>query len=167
MSLSCACACAEAGASADACSLTLRGAEEFSEVEARAVAAFARSLAPRLRLYLTLHSYGPLLMFPWGYTTDLPDDADELLCKLSCSRLEAFVAPNASSGSSRDWAKGELGVKYVYTMELPRGLWVRPSQRTSCRWWRDLRGHQGAGKGCGWFPTTLEQGFRTHSLEFL
>ncbi|GLH16838.1 carboxypeptidase B [Gryllus bimaculatus] len=82
MSLSCACACAEAGASADACSLTLRGAEEFSEVEARAVAAFARSLAPRLRLYLTLHSYGPLLMFPWGYTTDLPDDADELMHRL-------------------------------------------------------------------------------------
>lgn len=31
------------------------------------------------------------------------------------------VPSDASSGSSRDWAKGELGVKYVYTMELPPG----------------------------------------------
>lgn len=26
------------------------------------------------KIYLTLHSYGNLLLYPWGYTTDLPSD---------------------------------------------------------------------------------------------
>jgi len=70
-------------------------------------------------------------MTPWGYTKDLPDDYQELkdLSDLAVEELRKhYNTPYTtgssanvlyeSAGSSRDWAKGAGGFKYVYTVEL-------------------------------------------------
>ena len=55
------------------------GPQAESEVETRNLRAYLDSLAPRMHVYLSLHSYSQLLMFPWGYTSDKTADHDKLV----------------------------------------------------------------------------------------
>lgn len=57
----------ETGASADPCSETYAGPKAFSEPEAIVVRDLIHSLADRGKMYLTVHSYGNYLLYPWGY----------------------------------------------------------------------------------------------------
>ena len=59
------------GSSGSGSSETYRGTAPFSEPETDAVRALAVS-RPRLAAHVDLHSYGQLLLAPWGYTADLP-----------------------------------------------------------------------------------------------
>lgn len=40
------------------------------------------SIGTNTAAYLTYHSYGQYLFTPWGYTSDLPDDYNELVREL-------------------------------------------------------------------------------------
>ena len=46
---------------------TYRGPQAFSEPETRAVRDFILSRKYELQMYLTLHSYGQMFLYPWGY----------------------------------------------------------------------------------------------------
>lgn len=52
------------GASSNPCSEQYAGAKPFSEPESVALAAFVKSF-DNIRLYLSFHSYGQLLLFPY------------------------------------------------------------------------------------------------------
>ena len=51
----------------------------MSEVEVQSVAKFLESQRDRLVGYLDIHSYGQMILFPWGYTRDPADDQKELV----------------------------------------------------------------------------------------
>ncbi|KAJ8932661.1 hypothetical protein NQ314_014538 [Rhamnusium bicolor] len=123
-----------AGASNWQCSQTYAGRGAFSEPEAKAVSNFFLANRDIIKLFIDLHSYGQLLMYPWGHTTDPPADADTLR-SLGDRVNDAIVAVRGieynvgganeilypTSGGVRDYVKGVVGVNLSYTFELPRG----------------------------------------------
>ncbi|XP_066997997.2 carboxypeptidase B [Anabrus simplex] len=124
----------EVGSSTDLCSQSYSGPRALSESEAASLAQYLLESPAKFQLYLTLHSYGKLLLHPWRWTTDTPEDVEDLssLGKKAADALEKVrgtkykVGSSAgilyySAGTSRDWAKGKAGIKYSYTMELPAG----------------------------------------------
>lgn len=119
------------GASSDPCSNTFAGHFPFSEPEAKAVGDFITNIQDTFDVYFTLHSYGQLMMAPWGYSFEEPPDYAEMIlagqvCIDALAEVHGTVyrlgsASNIlyrSSGTSRDWAKGVPQIKYVYTFEL-------------------------------------------------
>lgn len=54
------------GASNNSCSETFAGPEEFSEPEARTLRDWFLENGQNIKLYLTIHSFGELLMYPWA-----------------------------------------------------------------------------------------------------
>ncbi|XP_011558334.3 carboxypeptidase B [Plutella xylostella] len=123
------------GVSRDPCNQeTYAGPEPFSEPETRMVRDVMMENAKRLKLYVSLHSYGNYLVYPWGYTgASLPDDwrkLDTLAHKVSKAIVGAGGSPlkvlsaghwYPAAGGSDDYAYGVVGVPYSYTMELTDG----------------------------------------------
>jgi len=121
----------EGGSSANGCDDTFHGGAAFSEVESQAVRDSLLAVASQTKCYLTFHSYGQYWLTPWGYTSALPSDYNELY-NLAISATRALTAVSGTrysvgsstnllyvaSGGSDDWAKGVAGVKYSYTVEL-------------------------------------------------
>nr|CAD7596067.1 unnamed protein product [Timema genevievae] len=68
----------EVGTSPDPCSRMYAGPEPLSEVEIRGLSQYITSVAERLDVYISFHSYGQLLMFPYGFTDDPVDNYDVL-----------------------------------------------------------------------------------------
>jgi hypothetical protein len=68
----------EGGASSNPCSDIFAGTSPFSEIEARSFAQYI-SEVPNLLVHLAFHSYGHLLMLPYGYTKEHKDNYDEAL----------------------------------------------------------------------------------------
>lgn len=58
----------EEGASSDPCSNTFAGPKAFSEPEAVVVRDLIHTHSAKGQMYLTLHSQGKLLLYPWGWT---------------------------------------------------------------------------------------------------
>lgn len=122
------------GASDFECDETYAGPEAFSEAETRALRDYALANADSLKLYLTFHSYGQYLLYPWGWTSQLPEDAPELqalaeqvddaIASLYGTRYEIGSSTNvlySAAGGSDDYLKGVVGVQLSYTIELPGG----------------------------------------------
>ncbi|GLH14706.1 Zinc carboxypeptidase A 1 [Gryllus bimaculatus] len=122
------------GSSSNLCSETYAGPSPASEPETQALQSFLRNIGSQLDLYLTFHSYGQYILHPWGYTVTPAEDAEQLtaLARIAADAIESVrgtrytVGGSAeviylTSGSSEDWAKSGAGVKYSYTVELPRG----------------------------------------------
>ncbi|KAK9680830.1 Zinc carboxypeptidase [Popillia japonica] len=81
----------ETGASAYQCDETYAGDAAFSESETAALRDLVLAYGDQIKLYLTFHQhlanlkqllcetfYGNYLLYPWGYTSELPEDADVL-----------------------------------------------------------------------------------------
>lgn len=124
----------EVGSSFFECAHNYHGPEAFSEPEARALSKFLTKYSKQIKLYLTFHSYGKYLLYPWGYTDSLPDDADELhglaviveraIREIRGTRYNIGSSTNvlyAAAGGSDDWAKAVAGIQLSYTIELPGG----------------------------------------------
>ncbi|CAG0898837.1 unnamed protein product, partial [Darwinula stevensoni] len=121
----------EGGASGNPCSEVYAGREPFSEPESRAMRDFLQTKMPNVKGFLTFHSYGQLVLSPWGYTKTLPEDHDELV-RMASIYTSAVASENnirytvgstsnelyIASGGSDDWAKGVAGIPYAYTVEL-------------------------------------------------
>ncbi|XP_044733186.1 carboxypeptidase B-like [Chrysoperla carnea] len=112
------------------CDSSYSGDEEFSEFESRALRDLGYALGDDVLVYLTLHAYGPLLLYPWGFKSEVPPDYADLdsLAKAMTDALSipyVFGSSNnvlyAAPGGSDDWFKGVIGTKYSYTWELPPG----------------------------------------------
>jgi hypothetical protein len=124
-----------AGASTDACEQLYRGASVGSEPEVQAIQNYVRTLFPDQRggldtdaaslettgLLISLHSYGKLVIYPWGHSvsTTAPNHTELLRLgrKLGffngytvCRAPEQNCLKYETSGSTEDWVYGELGV---------------------------------------------------------
>jgi murein tripeptide amidase MpaA len=120
------------GSSSDPWSDIYRGTAPFSEPETRAIRDLA--LSHEFRAIMNYHSYGQLILYPWGYTQVPPPD-EQLLSNLSLDMAnlihevhgEVYVPMQSSSqyvtsGTTNDWAYGELGT-ISFTVELrPQGF---------------------------------------------
>nr|AAT36737.1 carboxypeptidase B [Ochlerotatus triseriatus] len=124
----------EVGASASGCADTYRGPTPFSEPETQAIRDALNKLKGSCKFYLSLHSYGKYLLYPWGWTSHLPEnweDIDEVaqagaaaIKKATGTRYTVGSSTNvlyAASGGSDDWAHGVAEVPISITMELPGG----------------------------------------------
>lgn len=118
--------------SSQICMETYAGPAPFSEPEARNIANFVSSIQQNVVSYLMLHNYGQKILYPWSYTDKrIPDWKDlqrmgEHMARSieASSGLDYAVgsAPHTqylASGGSDDWARGEMGVKWVFLLELP------------------------------------------------
>ena len=126
-----------AGASANPCDETYRGPEAASEPETQALQNYVASIFPDQRgsnendpapdtamgTFITLHSYGDLVLWPWGWSSALAPNSTQLqtlgrkLGYFNQYTPEQAVGLYPTTGSSDDWAYGELGVA-AYTFEI-------------------------------------------------
>lgn len=122
------------GASDNQCSEVYAGPSAFSEKETQALREYLHANQERIKLYLTFHSYGNYLLYPWGYTNALPDNNDELyalgvkvndaISSISGTTYLIGTSTNllyAAAGGSDDYAKGVNGIELAYCIELPGG----------------------------------------------
>merc|ERR1712013_917852 len=119
------------GSSSDPCSDTYMGSEPFSEVENRNVRDFLIAHKDQIKFYNNVHSYSQLVLVPWGWGYEEPDNIDDLygvankgndaLYAVHQKTFEVGCIPcllYVASGGSLDWTLGELGIPCSYAMEL-------------------------------------------------
>ncbi|XP_036343963.1 carboxypeptidase B [Rhagoletis pomonella] len=120
------------GTSANPCSQTYRGSKAFSEPETFYISKFISNY-PRdtFHAYLSFHSYGQYILYPWGYDYHLTSDKSDLdrvarqagttITKQSGGKYTIGSSATTlypAAGGSDDWAKGFVGIKYSYTIEM-------------------------------------------------
>jgi Zinc carboxypeptidase len=124
------------GSSPDPCSELYRGPNAFSEAETTVLRDFIQA-RPWIRYVHDMHSYGQLMLYPWGYTAELPP-GNETYWRLG-ARMSALAqavhgrtyvyGPSYTtlypvSGKLPDWAWGAVRA-YSFTFEL-RGPGFNP-----------------------------------------
>ncbi|XP_017402303.1 carboxypeptidase O [Cebus imitator] len=118
------------GASKNCQDETFCGTGPLSEPETKAVASFVESKKDDILCFLTIHSYGQLILTPYGYTKNKSSNHPEMIQvgQKAANALKAKYGTNyrvgssadilySSSGSSRDWAR-DIGIPFSYTFEL-------------------------------------------------
>ncbi|XP_026675212.1 carboxypeptidase B-like [Ceratina calcarata] len=121
------------GTSKDPCREIYAGSGPFSEPETNAIRNFFEASAANFKAYLTFHSYGQYILYPWGYDKRVPPDYADLesvgrevavSMRKADSASSSYTVGNsattlyAAAGGSDDWAKAILKLKYAYTIEL-------------------------------------------------
>ncbi|XP_051866624.1 carboxypeptidase O-like [Pristis pectinata] len=118
------------GASRNCCLDIYCGSASESEPETQAVADFLRRHAPDVLCYLTIHSYGQLILTPYGYTNSTSSNHEELmnvglkaadaLYQVHGTKIKVgptFQTLYYAAGTSCDWA-ADLGINFSYLFEL-------------------------------------------------
>eukprot|EP00058_Branchiostoma_floridae_P006614 XP_002592102.1 hypothetical protein BRAFLDRAFT_84971 [Branchiostoma floridae] len=121
----------EGGSSNYPCADTYHGPRAFSEVETQSLSEWVKAKGQNIKAYLAVHSYSQLWMSPYGWTSEVPKDYDDLqiLAKKAVSALAAVHGTKfdhgsipgllyIATGNSIDWAYNEAGIKYSYAIEL-------------------------------------------------
>jgi len=122
------------GASTNPCSETYAGPNPLSEIEGQNLANFLNANNNTFKAYLTLHSYGEDILYPWGYTTgtyppdvnDLKALGQEMYNAIYAVHKTRYLVGNSgdalypAAGASDDYSKS-IGIKYVYTVEVRPG----------------------------------------------
>lgn len=72
---------AEAGASSNPCSETYAGPRAFSEPETQAMASYLFSKRSQVKVYVSFHAYSQMWLTPWGYTSNVPSNFNDLMDK--------------------------------------------------------------------------------------
>ncbi|XP_058835968.1 carboxypeptidase B-like [Topomyia yanbarensis] len=119
------------GSSKQPCSEIYAGSGAFSEPETKAVYKFMQKSAADWKGFLTFHSYGQYILYPWGHDRSVPPDhldlkrvGDEAAQRmLQKGGAQYTVGPSGNTlypaaGGSDDWARGAMNIKFVYTVEL-------------------------------------------------
>uniref|UniRef100_A0A8C5ZLD5 Carboxypeptidase O n=1 Tax=Marmota marmota marmota TaxID=9994 RepID=A0A8C5ZLD5_MARMA len=128
------------GASKNCQDLTFCGTEPVSEPETKAVSGFVESKKEDILCFLTIHSYGQLILTPYGYTKNKPSNHEEL------------VSPQHSPVVSRETQGGPLlpfplGQKAANALKAKHGTNYRvgssadilyPTSGSSRDWARDI-----------------------------
>ncbi|XP_020013918.1 carboxypeptidase B [Castor canadensis] len=120
----------EIGASTSPCSDTYCGPSAESEKETKALVNFIKNNLSSIKMYLTVHSYSQMIIYPYSYAYKLPENNKELntLAETAASKLTSLYGtkytygPGATTiypaaGGSDDWAY-DTGIKYSFTFEL-------------------------------------------------
>ena len=117
----------------DPCTEIYAGPRPFSEKESKAVADYLTDLKNKdmVEVYLTLHSYSQLWMFPWGHTAEpaLRDAIFRAKAKVAVDAIEKVAGTEYKYGSistiiypvtgdTASWAHG-VGIPHAYAVELP------------------------------------------------
>jgi hypothetical protein len=68
-----------AGASNNPCSEAYAGRAPFSEPETRTLSEYFKTIPENIIAYLDFHSFGQMLMFPFGHSADQISNSDELV----------------------------------------------------------------------------------------
>ena len=142
------------GSSGQPCDLTYRGPSAASELEVSSLESLIGSLIPDQRgedlndpapddtkgLFITLHSYSNLVLWPWGASYDDAPNRDGLKAigdklasfngYLSCQPTDCLYA---ASGASDDWAYGTLGIP-AFTFEIGDEFMPNISEVDSTQW---------------------------------
>lgn len=130
------------GSSGDPSSLVYRGTAPFSEPESKSVSEYVASLFPDQKgpndfdpapndatgVYLDLHSYGNLVLYPFGWTTEPAPNKKELETlgrkfgyytgvDGAAYDVAQAIGLYPTDGTTDDWAYNTLGVA-SYTIEL-------------------------------------------------
>ncbi|XP_015522425.1 carboxypeptidase B [Neodiprion lecontei] len=121
------------GASKQPCREIFAGTAPFSEPETKAIESFFATSAANFKAYLTFHSYGQYILYPWGYDKRVPPDYADLerVGKQAAAAMKSaggagsvYTVGNSASllypasGGADDWAKAIHKIKYPYTIEL-------------------------------------------------
>ncbi|KAM3960495.1 zinc carboxypeptidase [Aphomia sociella] len=119
------------GASINPSLQTYAGPGPFSEPETRSLSNYIRGIGDRIELYLSFHSYGQLLMLPFGNTTepvgnyhDAMNIGRRAMGALSVRYGTVYTTGNIAeaiylaTGGSVDWVKEHVKVPLVYCYEL-------------------------------------------------
>ncbi|KAK3869191.1 hypothetical protein Pcinc_025476 [Petrolisthes cinctipes] len=121
------------GASTQTCSEVYRGPSPFSEPETKVLSEEMTRLNNQLNfdLVLSIHNYGQVLLYPYGWTTNPAPHTEDMKKKgnvfLKAAKAHAgtvYTMVNTAggfyyaAGATDDWAKEKLGTRYVYTLEL-------------------------------------------------
>ncbi len=100
---------------------TYRGQRPFSENETQVIRQFID--AHDITISLSYHSYGRLILFPWGYTI-LPAKDKPIFVSIgeNISNINHYISAQSVSlyptiGDACDWMYGTYGV-YAFTIEL-------------------------------------------------
>lgn len=120
----------DAGSSPTPGNIVYRGTAPFSEPETAAIRDFAESR--HFTMWLSYHSYGELLLYPWGYIyADTPDNEVFAALGDSLTSTNGYLAGNPNSGAiyltnggSDDWGYGEQVTKdkvFAFTPEINSG----------------------------------------------
>lgn len=121
------------GASSNPCSETYKGVQAFSEPETFGLQRMMNTIGD-IDLFITFHSFGQTVLYPWGWTRAPPSNARQL--KNLARKFSSAVKEQSggqidyelggsgplyglASGATDDWAYGALGVPFSYTIELP------------------------------------------------
>ncbi|EFA01359.1 carboxypeptidase A [Tribolium castaneum] len=123
----------EKGASGSECSETYAGSEAFSEIETQNLRNVLNKTG-NITAFISLHSYGQYLFYPYSYDYVRADNWKELAFLAhkvndvikSVNGTEYTIGNSAevlypAAGCSDDWAMGGAGVRLVYVFELPGG----------------------------------------------
>jgi carboxypeptidase T len=122
------------GSSIDPCSQTFRGSGPESEPEIFNYLNYVRRVIPdqkgtgdidaspdsAMGVYLNCHSYGNVILHPWGWTSSYPPNIELVLIAEKMANLTGYEYRSslyAVNGVARDWAYGELGC-VSYTLEM-------------------------------------------------
>lgn len=122
----------EKGASRYECVNTFAGPMPFSEPETQAVRDQLLSKNDTVKLYLSLHSYGRMLLYPWGYKKDLPRKwkSIDAVARAGASAMKRSHSVDykvggaarvlyEAAGASDDYALAVARIPIAITMELP------------------------------------------------
>ncbi|XP_038667716.1 carboxypeptidase A1-like [Scyliorhinus canicula] len=117
------------GSSKAPCAESYCGPYAHSEPEVQAIVKFIKKKG-NFKVFITLHSYKQLLMYPYGYTQVPPENVEELatLAKEATEALSSLYGTqytygsiielmNESSGNSIDWSYNQ-GIKYAFAFEM-------------------------------------------------
>lgn len=118
------------GASSSPCSEIYCGAFPESEPESQALANFLRANKDQVLVYISIHSYSQMLLFPYSYSTEqVPNHQDLLeMAKEAAQKIRRYYRSNykygagastiyLAPGGSDDWSYNQ-GIKYSFTFEL-------------------------------------------------
>ena len=120
----------DSGSSSYPCDEVYRGTAAFSEPCSLAVRDFINGHS-NITMLITLHTYGELILYPWGYTYDPVSDSLDL--EIFQETADVYAGYNGyspgpgsglypTSGDTVDWAYGEKGI-YAFTFELSPDGW--------------------------------------------
>jgi hypothetical protein len=125
------------GSDSDPCGVNYRGPSPVSEYETQAIQEFMLTLFPDQRgpadsdaapddatgIFVSLHSYGNLVLWPWGYTgTESPNASQLQRLGRKFATFTGYTPQQAyylypTNGTTDDWSYGELGIA-SYTFEI-------------------------------------------------
>ncbi|MCJ2532675.1 MAG: hypothetical protein LN411_01985 [Candidatus Thermoplasmatota archaeon] len=120
------------GTSSDTEDYTYCGEYPFSEPETQAVRDLVKNHS--FTVAIDFHTYSNLVMWPWGYTTDLPPDSEDLarigheLAALNGYEPDQSVGLYPTTGDSLDWLYGSADI-FAFLFEVGEGPDFNPDGR--------------------------------------